>query len=71
MARIALIAATSPGKRVDVRWYAAALLLIPVMITVVFVAGSLMRGSRLPTPAISLGAVLFMVLIQTPTPSWR
>ena len=52
--------------RVGVRWYAAALLIGPALIAIAFMASSLWRGSWLPVPEITLGAVLLMVLIQTP-----
>lgn len=52
--------------RVDVRWYAAAVLAIPALIGIIFVVSGWWRGTPLPTPAISVGAVLFMVAIQLP-----
>jgi uncharacterized protein len=52
--------------RVDLRWYAAALLLVPAMVAVVFVVSGWWRGAPLPAPAISVGALLFMVAIQLP-----
>ncbi|HET7419354.1 MAG TPA: type II CAAX endopeptidase family protein [Candidatus Dormibacteraeota bacterium] len=52
--------------RVDVRWYAAAVLLIPAIIGATFVVSSALRGSWLPTPEITFGAVAFMLVLQIP-----
>ncbi|HZQ49198.1 MAG TPA: type II CAAX endopeptidase family protein [Candidatus Dormibacteraeota bacterium] len=52
--------------RVDVRWYAAALLLVPAMVAVVFVVSGWWRGTPLPAPAFGVGALLTMVAIQLP-----
>ena len=52
--------------RVRPAWYAAALLLVPTMIAIVFLASSVWRGSWLPAPQLTVGAVAFMVLIQVP-----
>lgn len=52
--------------RVRPGWYAAAVLLVPAMIATVFLAASVWRGSWLPAPQVTVGAVAFMVLIQVP-----
>jgi uncharacterized protein len=52
--------------RLGARWYAAALLVMPGLIALSFAAAGLWRGAALPRPEVSLGAVLFMVVLQTP-----
>ena len=52
--------------RVRPAWYAAAVLLVPTMIAIVFLVSSVWRGSWLPAPQVTVGAVAFMVLIQVP-----
>lgn len=52
--------------RVRPTWYAAAVLLVPALVAFVFVGSSLRRGSWLPGPEVTLGAVAFMVLLQLP-----
>ncbi|HYM97887.1 MAG TPA: CPBP family intramembrane glutamic endopeptidase [Candidatus Sulfotelmatobacter sp.] len=52
--------------RVSIRWYAAALALVPVLIGVAYLGSSLWRGSFLPAPELSVGALVFMIAIQIP-----
>lgn len=52
--------------RLNVRWYALALLLMPLVIGIVYAASSLARGTPLPAPPFTFGALLFMMLIQIP-----
>ena len=52
--------------RVSWRWYAAAALVMPAMIAIVFFGSSALRGSWLPSPEVSLGAVAFMLVLQLP-----
>lgn len=52
--------------RVAAGWYLIAVLLMPALIGLVFAVSSFWRGASLPAPEFSLGALLFMVLIQTP-----
>ena len=52
--------------RVSPGWYATAVLLIPAIVAIIFIASSAWRGSWLPAPQVTAGAVAFMVLIQIP-----
>jgi len=52
--------------RVDVRWYAAAVLAVPALVGIVFFVSGWWRGAPLPAPPVTVGAVLLMVAIQLP-----
>jgi membrane protease YdiL (CAAX protease family) len=52
--------------RVSPRWYAAAVLVIPAIVAVSWVASSAFRGAWLPSPEVTVGAVAVMILIQIP-----